>query len=146
MKRQVTGILAASAAAPYLGTLSFLIDGVFGPSHSSHLLYAGEVSEGLVLVLTFGTLGLLIYGLPLILASSIAAAILHVLKAEKPALPIGLGSLAGLSFAGFLMESTLQEGWLLLMGCFISGAICGWIYWRVATRQTPESARPITNP
>ncbi len=136
MKRQISGILAASAAAPYLGTLAFLIQGVFGSSHSSHSLYAPDVIEGFVLVLTFGTLGLLIYGLPLILSSSIAALILHALKAEKPALPICLGSLAGLGFGVFLTAPYIQDEWPLLLGCFTSGVICGWIYWRVAVRQS----------
>lgn len=137
MKRQITGILAASTAAPYLGTLSLLIHGAFGSSHSSHSLFTEDFIEILVFLLTFGTLGLFFYGLPLFLASSIAALILYALKAEKPALPICLGSLVGLCFGAFLTASNIQDEWLLVLGCFVSGAICGWIYWHIAIGGRP---------
>jgi hypothetical protein len=145
MKRQITGILAASAAVPYLGTLFLLLHGVFGSSRSPHSLYAGDFSESLVLLLSFGTLGLLIYGLPLILAFSIAALISHAFKAGKPALPIFLGSLIGWCLGTFLSTSNIRDEWPLLLGCFISGTIGGWIYWRIAIKPTPEAARAINN-
>ncbi|WP_112661860.1 hypothetical protein [Microvirga flavescens] len=142
MKRQITGIIAASAAAPYLGTLSLLIHGVFDSSHSPHSLHAEDFIESFVLVLSFGTLGLLIYGLPLLLAFSIAALILDVLKAEKPSLPICLGSLIGLCFGAFLMASSIQDEWPLLLVCLVSGTICGGIYWLIAYGGSPKA--PVT--
>ncbi|MCG7394640.1 hypothetical protein MHY87_17180 [Microvirga sp. ACRRW] len=91
-------------------------------------------------MLTFGSLGLLIYGLPLILAFSIAALILHAIKAERSALPVCLGSLIGLCFGAFFAASDMQDEWPLFLGCFVSGAICGWIYWRIALRKQADDA------
>jgi hypothetical protein len=30
-----------------------------------------------------------------------------------------------------------------LLDILLSGALCGWIYWRIAIRRTPENARAI---
>ena len=60
------------------------------------------------------------------------------------------GAGVGLSFFGLIQllpGTTMNIGfWPLLfalLDILLSGALCGWIYWRIAIRRTPENARAI---
>ena len=51
---------------------------------------------------------------------------------------VGIGSL-GIMVLSVGIDIGIPQ--LLLMS--LSGALCGWIYWRIAIRRTPENARAI---
>jgi hypothetical protein len=142
MKRRILGILAASAVAPYLGAASFLVSMALKDPSLPTIESAAEFFTGIMM---FGTAGLIIYGIPVLAFVAIAALVLHALDAHSPLIITAIASLVGLCFGLFLTSPDFHE-WSVIPSAFISAAICGWIYWRIALRQTPDGNRPITTP
>jgi hypothetical protein len=126
----ILGIFAASAVAPYLGATCHLVSmGLRDPGLPS-LQTAVEFFPGIVM---FGTVGLFLYGTPVLAAVATAALVLHALDARSPFFVTAITSLMGLCF-GLYMTSPNFDEWPLIPSAFISAAICGWIYWRIAIR------------
>jgi hypothetical protein len=124
--RQLAALLAASAAAPYLTSL-FL---------SLHLLNShGITSVGDAFEFVAG---LVIYGIPITLAASIFGTILIAMGLYHRITAIIFGAALGGAFQLGLTTLTDpgrrgNDFWPYLISMTFSGAICGWIYWRIAT-------------
>jgi hypothetical protein len=129
-RRRVLAVLAATVAAPYL---PFLLAGLawdlFVTPVASPVEYLG--------VLFVGTIGLLIYGIPLFLLAYILAALCHHLGQETLLAAMAGGLLLGSGFGAVLIgfDSNLKST-LLLLSFPLSGALCGWIYWLIARERT----------
>lgn len=128
MRRRILGVLAATASAPYLGAASFLISEELKDPNLPSIESAAEFFAGIVM---FGTAGLIIYGIPVLAVVAIAALVLHVLDADSLFVITAIASLIGLCFGLFLTAPDFRE-WPIAPSAFISAAICGWIYWRIA--------------
>ncbi|WP_243370025.1 hypothetical protein [Microvirga solisilvae] len=137
MDRQIKGIVGTTIAAPYtvllLASLSLILTGNKDPSD----LLQWQFYEDLF---ALGTMGLLWSALPTLFLSLIAAGILNMLKLRSPAGPIAVGMIIGLCFGAFLGSANIE----LMILLSLSGAICGWIYWRIAIRQKCKDPDPIT--
>lgn len=142
MKRYVLGVITASAAAPYLVAASLGISVALESQNWSALEGLIDLLIGMVF---FGTFGLLIYGLPVLAFAVFAALILYAFDIRSIIVIVATASIIGLCF-GLLLLLQNFDNWPLILGCVISGAVCGWIYWRIAIRQTPDNARPIIIP
>jgi hypothetical protein len=141
VRRHILGILAATVAAPYL--VLFLLS-------FSLLIQGGSAGlEGpldLIKTLPLGTFALLMYGSPLLILSSLLAALLNALGWRSQWAIILGGATLGLCFMHLLFSSSYEPGKtgfpVLSIGA-ICGAVCGWIYWRIAIGRTTESTRAI---
>jgi hypothetical protein len=127
MRRQILGILAATFAAPYLSVCLImalgLMAGVFKP-------------VDLGLILSLGTAYLTEFGFSLLIVTSALVFALTRLGCRSAACFMASGTLVGLGFAITLVRPVI---WIVLATSF-SGAICGWIYWRIAVaHQKPEA-------
>jgi Na+-translocating ferredoxin:NAD+ oxidoreductase RnfD subunit len=76
-------------------------------------------------------MALLFFGLPLICAATVLAIALHLCGREARWHIMLAAGLLG-SFFIVLIPGVTVENIPLLLGGSISGAICGWIYWRIA--------------
>jgi hypothetical protein len=131
--RQLAALLVASASAPYLTSL-FL---------SLHLLTRHSITgisdgiEFVAAILIFGTFGLLIYGLPIAVAAGVFGGILIWIGFYHRIVAIIFGAALGATFDLSLrmLPGPDQSGdfWPYLISTTLSGAICGWIYWWIAT-------------
>ncbi|SCY18746.1 hypothetical protein [Microvirga guangxiensis] len=142
MRREIPGVLVTTAVAPYLTTLLMMV---------LDLLFLNNAEpRGQLDVFGFislGTFGLLFFGFPLLFFSSIFALALSKLSRHPPLwLPIMIGSVLGCCFVSTIFSESLERIWTYLVSGTLSGAICGWIYWCIAIRQTPADDRPITTP
>ncbi|EIM25310.1 hypothetical protein [Microvirga lotononidis] len=122
MKRQILGILTVSVTAPYLeaAILCAFIQG--------RLTSLSDLAWGIYFM---GTVGLLKYGFTIVVVSLSAALTMKSLAVSAPAITISAYSFLGLCFGGHVLASFVQKQWWLLPSFGITGAICGWIYWRV---------------
>ncbi|WP_457089098.1 hypothetical protein [Microvirga sp. P5_D2] len=146
MNRHVLGVITASAAAPYIvGTFLFLYAALSSLS-SSDAMSLGEALKSSPTVLVFGTFGLIMYGLPVLAGATIAALIIHVLKVRSRSWAVGVGAMTGLCCGLYITFPRFESDWVILPSFLPAGAVCGWIYWRIAIRQTPDPVRPITTP
>jgi hypothetical protein len=148
MLRVIGGILAASLAAPYAA--SFFIYGLIalvGASTSTNLLFgAPAYFDGfldLFKFLVIGTLGAMMFGLPIILGVSIVAFVLHIFALHTKRSVIASGSVIGCVSLTLLFVEEQSDAWIFPIAGLLSGAICGWIYWRIAIRQTPKAPHAI---
>jgi hypothetical protein len=91
----------------------------------------------------FGTYGLILFGLPVFAGASTAALILHVLKVKSLVWAIIMGAITGLLCGLYIILPRFENDWVILPSFPSSGAICGWIYWRIAIRRTPDNSRAI---
>jgi hypothetical protein len=137
--RHILGVVAATVAAPYL---VMLIEYLFNNNTRG--------LTGLWSGIQAGTMGLVVFGLPTLILAGICAAILHRLKLQARSWCMLGGAGVGLSFHGLIQllpGTTMNIGfWPLLFVLLVnllSGALCGWIYWRIAIRRTPDNARAI---
>ncbi|MCG7394642.1 hypothetical protein MHY87_17190 [Microvirga sp. ACRRW] len=128
MTRQILGILAASVAAPYLGAVSLGISIALSAPAMPSLDGIAKFFIGIAFI---GTFGLVLYGLPVLGVAIIAALILYALDARSIMAAAIPASIIGACF-GILLTAPNFDDWPLIPGCFISGFICGWIYWRIA--------------
>jgi hypothetical protein len=144
--RRIAAVIAANLAGPCLLVLHiFLLTAFTDPSRlnasdGAHMLMA----FGVFLLMTWAGMAVTVFPASLLFAwlgwragwrsawIYIAAGVVigGVFNVLIPPLIFGSG------------EQTLSI--FAFYGCL--GAICGWIYWRIAIRQTPDSARPITTP
>jgi len=130
-------------AAPYLTGLliGFYIEFVDVVRH-------GEPINLLDLLkfLPISTVVLIVAGIPILILSALCAALLNAAEWQTRRASIMAGSLTGFCFIALLTSSPASFGkeWLyaLALGT-LPGAVCGWIYWRIAIRQTPGSQRAI---
>jgi hypothetical protein len=140
--RQLVAFLAASASAPYLTSL-FL---------SLHLLTRhsitgfGDAIEFVAAILILGPAGLVIYGLPVAIAAGVLGGILIWIGFYHRIAAIIFGATLGDTFdlsLNMLSGSERSGGfWPYLISMTLSGAICGWIYWRIAS-STPRYATSL---
>jgi hypothetical protein len=143
MKRHIWGIIAATAAAPYIAGLliGFYVELVDVVRH-------GEPLElpSLLKFLPISTVVLTVAGIPILILSALCAALLNAAEWRTRRASIVAGSLTGFCFIALLTSSpaNLGDEWLYALAIGAPpGAICGWIYWRIAIRQTPEKAHAI---
>jgi hypothetical protein len=146
MKRHVWGVLAATLVAPYLVGLMM---GLF--VEFDDMVNHGESFDVLELLdfLFISTGVLIIAGVPLLIVASFWIALLDLCKCRTKLGPILAGIITGVCSVTVLVSGRPITGefWVLALATSsLSGAICGWIYWRIAIRQTPDSACPITTP
>jgi len=140
MKRHAFGVIAATLAAPYIGAVIFcaFIEG--------KLILEGKpitflsVRDGIINlenitweIYFLGTFGLLKYGITIFIVSLAAALIMGGRAVKAPAFVISAYTFIGFCFGSHILASFAQTPWWLLPSFMITGAICGWIYWRIAT-------------
>ena len=129
MKRTILGVLMASMAAPYIATLLTLVTNP-GPI-SVHSLF------DLWKVAPFGTVVLLHFWAPMVVASSALALILTAIRATSPIAVMTGAALLGFGFAVVAKGGVFFGTWEPQLTGALTGAICGWIYWRVALAEEP---------
>jgi len=111
--RHILGVVAVTLAAPYLIILAgFLFNKEGGPDP--------------LFLIHVATVGLVLLGPPTLVLAGICAAILHRLKLQTRSWCMLGGAGVSLVFLGVL------EG--LMLHLLLSGAVCGWIYWRIALK------------
>jgi hypothetical protein len=136
--RHVLGVMAATVAAPYLVVI--FAERPFDKTDGPGLLFGIQVATG----------ALMFFGIPLLILAGICAAILHRLSFQARGWCMLGGAGVGLSYHGLIQllpGTTVNIGfWPLLFVLLdfpLSGALCGWIYWRIAIGRTPEGSRAI---
>ncbi|KLK92093.1 hypothetical protein AA309_16935 [Microvirga vignae] len=140
MDRQLKGIVAATLAAPYVASLLMALRIVIFEYRSANALFTERFYGDIALL---GTIGLFYAGLPTLILSLIAASILNMLKLRSVASSLLFGSVVGSAFGLFLSASSFRDNVHLMLIFAASGAICGWIYWRIAIRRTPPNGHAI---
>ncbi|MEZ0169006.1 hypothetical protein [Microvirga sp. TS319] len=145
VSRHVKALVIASASAPYLTSLFMGL-----PSLAEHGLSGiGDAFEYLAATLIVGTAGLVIYGLPIAIAAGGFGGVLIWIGFRHPAIAIMFGAALGALFGCVLQAGQERTGngfWLIRISMILSGAICGFIYWRIAIRRTPEAGHAIAEP
>ncbi len=151
MLRRVLGIVAAIAAAPVLlfllmALMSWVLHGFPWPR-----LHIGFF----IALVAFGLLPFVALPLPLLTASLISLGLAWLLERAglRSRLPyMFLGAVTGpalvLWITWSLSSKPSPHDWTKMlsgMPAFAApaGALCGWIYWRIAIGRTPGSARAI---
>jgi hypothetical protein len=127
MTRRIVALLTACAAAPCLTVLFMLI---------VDLAYGGEPSVesslDLLKAAPLGTFALLLLGLPFVCAARLLAAILHGGGWETRWHFTTTACLLGSCFVGLVFSEKLTKSLAPMIQGGLAGAICGWIYWRIA--------------
>ena len=134
MRRRILALLTACAAAPYLTVLFMLIADLSyggGPGIKSPL--------DLLKAVPLGTFALLLLGLPLVCGASLLAFVLHGRRWERRWHLVLAACVLGSCFVRLMFSDELNH---LLEGG-LAGAICGWIYWRIAIKRTPANSHAI---
>ena len=150
MKYAIAGLVAANLAGPYvLLVLSQLLS--FISQQRSLAGLALSPSFDPLAIVMFGSIGLITYGPPILFVSSICAALMGYFELKSRKASAICGALIGFLFVCFLLTralkyfpdlSLLQFGTLAVYGApdllagALTGIICGWIYWRIATGRT----------
>jgi len=143
MDRQIKGIVAATLAAPYVASLLMALRIVISEQRSPDALFTERFYDDIALL---GTVGLFYSALPTLFLSLIAAAILNMLKLRSALSSLLIGLVVGLTFGAFFSASSFRDNIHLMLIFAVSGAICGWIYWLIAIRRTPEAPHAIAEP
>ena len=127
MLRHILGVVAATVAAPYL--IVIFAEFPFDKTDSSGLLFGINVATG----------ALMFFGIPTLILAGICAAILHRLKLQTRGWCMLGGAGVGLGFLGLIQllpGTTMNIGFwplvLVVLETLLPGALCGWIYWRIA--------------
>ncbi len=136
MRRHILGVVAATVAAPYL--IVIVAELPFDKTDGPGLLFGMQVATG----------ALMFFGIPTLIVAGICAAILYRLKLQTRGWCMLGGAGVGLSLLGLILllfGATMNFSfWPLLFGVLahlLSGALCGWIYWRIALGpRAPETA------
>ena len=147
MLRRFWGLVAATAAAPFLTSL-FMGLHLLG----AHGIRSFDDAVGFVAAVLFlGTAGLVIYSLPIAITASLLSAFASGMDLTDRIVAMATGAALGATFclgidlaAG--SEQFGSEFWQNLISMTPSGAICGWIYWRIAIRRTPGNGHAIDGP
>ncbi len=132
MKRYIFGLLAATAAAPYLLALAFYI--------SEPLFFSITPPWKLLRLLDVffvGTYGLLILGIPLLFFSWWLAFFLDTkgwqIWWQVVLGGAALGTILTIIVAAIPAFHDLRDIRILALNA-ATGGICGWIYWRIAIK------------
>jgi hypothetical protein len=138
MMPHVVGVLAATAVAPYLCFLTIILLRVF-PDDFDRI--AGFLPL-IKLVTAVGTLALSTMAIPLLIFAGMVIAGLNSLGCRSRWQYMVGGGIFGLCFLGVFVLATpsynLGDFYILVPGA-LSGAICGWIYWRIAMGGRPQT-------
>jgi hypothetical protein len=143
MLRTIGGILTASLAAPYLASFFiFVLMAVFSGSTDTEVVF-GMPSHldrflDLLKFLIIGTFGAMMFGLPIIFGAGVLAYLLHLFALNAKRHAIASGSGIGCVSLALLFGRDPNGIWIFLLSGLSSGAICGWIYWRIALRGQTE--------
>ena len=148
MLRMMGAILAASLAVPYAASFFIyaLIALVGACTDTNLLLGAPSYLDGFLDLLKFlviGTFGAMMFGVPIILGASLVACALHVFALHTKRYVIASGSGLGCVSLTLLFVQERSDAWIYPMAGLISGAICGWVYWRIAIGRTPDGPHAI---
>jgi uncharacterized membrane protein HdeD (DUF308 family) len=139
MKRHAAGLIAARIAAPYLTAFLMMVFDLLFLDHA-------RPSNPLELLefMSLGILGFLFFGIPLLLLSSVLALALSRLSRHPPSWqPMIIGGVLGLCFVSVIFTESFEGTWTCLASGALAGAICGWIYWRIAIGRTPPDDHAI---
>lgn len=93
----------------------------------------------LLKVIPFGTIGLMIFGIPLLILASLCAMVANSVRRPTWRGPVLGGMILGVGSMVALFADD-REFIPFLMAGALSGAICGWIYWAIAIRPRQTSA------
>lgn len=138
MKRHALAILAATLAGPYLVgfflVVLFTLTDLAGgrPIHPADLF-------GFIVI---GSFGLALFGIPLLILASVCAVLLHAFRSQALWTPVLTGAGIGACFLAVAFSSLnrSQDRMIVSASGALTGALCGWIYWRIALRgQTPKT-------
>ncbi len=140
MRRHILGVIASATAAPYLVAAGL---GITVSLESPKPSAFENIVDLLIGTVLFGTFGLLIYGLPVLAFGIFAALIFYAFDIRSITVVATVGSIIGLCF-GLLLILQNDDNWPLIPGCLISGAICGWIYWRIAIHDKSSAVESLT--
>jgi hypothetical protein len=141
MVRTVGALLAATLAGPYTYLLlSWLTNFALDPSVPS--LEASIMA--LPMLMFMGTVGLVLAGVPALLLGASALGFAWKLGLYSRRYAVSAGAIIGSGFAALYLDSEFQSETVqsVIIGA-LSGAICGWIYWRIAIGRTPDDPHAI---
>jgi hypothetical protein len=132
--RHVVALFVASAAAPYLTLLFSFLQLLTSLGFTD----ISDAFKFVVAILVLGTAGLMIFGTPIMLTASTFGTILIAMGLYHRITTIIFGAALGGAFhlgLDAFSRSGWREGdfWPYFISMPLSGAICGWIYWRIAT-------------
>lgn len=136
MRRHCLGVLAATLAAPYLVLFLWSLFGLVSGDQIGM-----EEPLDLLKVLPLGTFGLGLFGIPLLILASLCAVAVNAVKRPTWRGPVLGGAILGLGFTAVLFDGDREFIPFLVSGA-LSGALCGWIYWRIAVRPRPAAETP----
>jgi len=155
MTRRLIALVAASASAPYL--TSFFLNG-----HHLMILKPESMADAIESLLTntlvLGSAALVIYGPSVFISAGILAGFLSIVGLEARTPAISLGAALGACFGLYLFlwddaYTVVWDGtdmsshlWPTLRSFIPSSAICGFIFWRIAIKRTPETPHAIAGP
>lgn len=134
MRRHALGVLAATLAAPYLVLFLWSVSGLVSGDHVG-------LTEPLDLlkVIPLGTVGLILFGLPLLILASLCALAVNAVRRPTWRGPALGGAILGLGFTAVLFADS-RDGIAFMTSGALSGALCGWIYGRIAIGRPGQSA------
>lgn len=141
MKRRILGAAIASATAPFSVMVFLTVLDLFLQGDGQPLWGRGNFIN----IIPYGFIALFLFAIPLALLALIGGLLglaLERLGFLSPLPYIVCGALTGLGFLVFVMEGSLlpPDNWPGFAIC-LSGALCGWIYWRIALRgRSPDGS------
>jgi len=136
MKRTIAAIFLASFAAPSIfASAWWLLGSLLHPA----IAEPGPGAVSFIVRLFVGTMGPAGYGLAILLVTTALVLVAKELDLHSRQHAVIGGSLAGFVLvAMFLNAATWPEALSSWVAGALSGAICGSIYWAVATASQPE--------
>lgn len=141
VKRTLAAILSSTISYPYAWCFFYLLSG--GKIGGRMAMASSEGIRDLPDSLEWGTIGLLVVGIPILVIMGLFALMLHALQIRSAFAVIACGAVA--SFAAMMLAVIATDdvprdgflGWVDLpgiAGTICAGAVCGFIYWRIAVR------------
>lgn len=129
------GLLVSSVAAPYLCLLfiALLANGFTDD----------RIPDAVGWVIGGGTLALVWAGVPVFLIGGVVSGMLETFGLRSQMTMIAGGAAVGFSFLTPLLLSDQKGDWIFPVAGMLSGAICGWLYWRIAIGRTPRNGHAI---
>jgi hypothetical protein len=130
MVRTVGALLAATLAGPYIflllsGMMNFVLKPAI-PSLETSIL-------ALPMLMFMGTIGLILFGVPALLLGAAMLGLSWKMGFYSRRYAVCAGAIIASGLAALHLDSEFQSEIVqsLILGA-LSGAICGWIYWRIA--------------
>ncbi|MCG7394639.1 hypothetical protein MHY87_17175 [Microvirga sp. ACRRW] len=130
MARQLLAIFATSLACAYIIQL-FDIAASGG--------FQINVFKTLIEILVLGTVIYLHFFIPLLLLSVLLVLFLAFLRCHSMHCSFFGGGLFGFSLVSGLVLAGIEQGWELPPLGGLCGAVCGWVYWLIATGGRPQT-------